>query len=215
MKQECFFLFVSLSIPVLSTLHVSPQPCKCGMLCLLLAIPSYKCKLGVLRHQGLCMFWKPGSGHAKIWLAKSERGLKTPAPDCMGSARLHPLCCKVNGCHKCCHKHFANGAGSLSNSSVCSEKPSHEDFHGSGQLRLMLVTWEYFCSGWNGIFSLKHPLFSLRQSLHLDVDANEKPNQYFFMVNILFLVWENKAPVCTKPWFVVFFCSCSDFDLST
>lgn len=79
----------------------------------------------------------------------------------------------------------------------------------------LLVTGEYFCSGWNGIFSLKHPLFSLKQSLHLDVDANEKPNQYFFMVNILFLVWENKAPVCTKPRFVFFFCSCSDFDLST
>ena len=141
-----YFFFVSLSIPVLSALLVSPQPCKRGMLCLLLAIPSYECKLGVLRHQRLCIFWKLCSGRAKSWLAKSERGLETPAPDCVGSARLPPLCCKVNGHRNRCDEHFANGAGSFSNSSVCSEKPSHEDVHGRGQLWLVLVTRESFCN---------------------------------------------------------------------
>lgn len=66
-----------------------------------------------------------------------ERRLETSAPACVGSARLSPLCCKVNRHCKHFEEHFVNGASSFSKSSVCSENPSHEYFHGRGQLWLV------------------------------------------------------------------------------
>lgn len=72
---------------------------------------------------------------ARGWFAEPKRRLEAPAPDCLCLAKFPSLCCKVNG-HFANDEHFANGAGSFSNSSVCSEKPSQEYFHGRGQLRL-------------------------------------------------------------------------------
>lgn len=46
-----------------------------------------------------------------------------------------------------------------------------------------------------------NPFFSLKQGLHLDVDANEKPNQVFLLWILSFRYEKTKQP-CAKPPFV-------------
>lgn len=126
----------------------------------------------MLGHQGLCMC----SGHDKSWLPKPKSGLKTLVPDCVGSATL-PL--------------LLQGEWALPVTSILlmGLVPSWTLLYDQKSLVMkismegvcsVLVTWEPFCSGWISIFSLKHPLFSLKQSLHLHVDANEKCNKVGF-----------------------------------
>lgn len=84
------------------------------------------------------MFWKVCPGFAKGWLVEPEKGLETPVPDGVGSARLPPLCCKAGRHPRRCDRHLAGGGWSfpkpslVPKSSVWSEKPNCEGFHGRG-----------------------------------------------------------------------------------